>query len=521
MPDTDTTVADVTMSVTQEPQYAPGEHYLLAPNSTTEGGGGVYFGNDEPMIVTVSDYGRDADDSPNVRGWSRRDERPSTQFVARRFLTPVPVRHCPFDYHPREQHLHFDANEGTDVLHGALHREPTTVDGFTPVIAVFDRHVPAPEPEPEWAPGYRYRVTNANGGHEFPVGTIVTALDSVTHHLHRGPERFHATILPTAPPYPDLPQQNGQTAWVGTYRDNVERVLDDAPEVVSRIRDTNDIRVGDVYRVTDTRGGHGFPVGTEVQVAREESGDADRPYENSGDYTSVYATTSDVLDGPTWEEGVTAWVVVQSNSGYQTVNAEFIRAAAEPEPEPTPAELPPPEEVLRLIREDAPDDWAAEITTIEGLLARIVEARTAVDAARMDRAQWLDRLIDRSREVADDNDWCEVYDRAMEELGLPSRGDREPDTEEVTVTANAEVTVSFDEDHFESWFSDHFDTTDFASINSHSTSFTVNLSLSTTVDVEEGECGCDHDIDWDGHLPSWVTDNSFDWDITETECSND
>lgn len=292
-------------------------------------------------------------------------------------------------------------------------------------------------------------------------------------------------------------------------------------------RDT--VNLGDVYRITSTEGGHGFPVGTLVKVATAYTDG--RLVDTNNGYVSAYVTTGDNLNQPPWLFGTTAFVNIRSTTPSNPACVEFVEAAAQPEPEPvveaepepTP-DLPPPEEVLRRLTErdniDPEVRRRRSIASITDLLQQVTEARTAVDAARHDRASWLDRLIERSREVADEQEWCEVYDRGMEELGLPSRHDREPEQEEVRVTATAEVEVSFDSDDFESWFSDGV-SSEFASIDSHSTSFTVNVSLERTVMADEGSCVCGETDDDEWDMPSWVRDGGYSINIIDEECSND
>lgn len=371
------------------------------------------------------------------------------------------------------------------------------------------------------------------------------------------------------------------------------RFLSPMPPGSPPVRTLDDIKVGDVYRVTAATGGHGFDVGTEVKVATGQM--LTRPYELSGGQASIYGTTSDVLHEPPWITGGTAWLVIRGHG----VNAEFVRAViaehgsvpewplrecsvhtspqhrphyhvsyggdvfdeeangtrlgfnytvyeepgahtqqgvrwasrawldANPQteavPEPEPSQIcddPPPEEVLRFLREERPD-WSnrRQRHAIRDLLRNLSEARTAVDTARHERAEWLDRLIERSREVADEQDWCGVYDAGMEELGLPTRHDREQETQEVTVTARIEFSYTFDDNDFDEWFEGRFDESISSSPNS--TTFTFTREFEETVTVNSGECACDEDIDWGETLPDWVADSGCSWDIDRTECSND
>lgn len=352
------------------------------------------------------------------------------------------------------------------------------------------------------------------------------------------------------------------------------------------------VQIGDRFRITRTSGGHGFAVGTIVEAATEtRGGQVSRT-------NSLYVTTSDNLDGPTWQGGVSAWVSPwPSRTGSDTTpNAEFVDRPTQSEPEPatepvavhgsrpqwpiepcvgqahsvdephyhtirggvrdgwnmtvyesdyihtvqgrrfglvpslgTPAtatetaNTPPPEEVLRLLEAD-PEQFEVEREQIRDLLTEVEQARAAVDAARRERAELLERIVERSRIVAHANEWCSVYDQGMRELGLPDRTDweppeTEPERESIEVTATVEVSVPFDEDQFENWFRDEV-STDYGSIDSNTAYFTVNIDVSSEVTVDEGDCGCD---EWDptDHLPSWVDDNGFDTNIIETGCGNE
>jgi hypothetical protein len=195
-------------------------------------------------------------------------------------------------------------------------------------------------------------------------------------------------------------------------------------------------------------------------------------------------------------------------------------------------DVPPPEEVLRLLDETPSlhEEFEVEREQIRDLLAEVNAARAAVDAARQERAQWVARLIERSRVVARQQDWCGVYDRGMRDLGLPDRhgwtpppeSEPEPSTETVTETALIEVSVPFDEDQFESWLRREVDSEEWSSIDSNTTYFTVNLRPSQDRIVESESCACDEDEDhWRHLIPSWVSDNGFDWSVAEVECSND
>jgi hypothetical protein len=91
--------------------------------------------------------------------------------------------------------------------------------------------------------------------------------------------------------------------------------------------------------------------------------------------------------------------------------------------------------------------------------ADVTRAREVVDTARHDAhtalvahsrlltietlaerdvwTDWVRDAVERSQEVADEQDWCQVYDNAMERLGLPPRPPKEVD-----VDWHCEVTMS-------------------------------------------------------------------------------
>lgn len=432
---------------------------------------------------------------------------------------------------------------------------------------------PEPEPEPEWAPGMKFVVTSTQGWHGFPVGAVVTALRSDGTRNSIG--EFHATTREVSEPFADLPQSPGTTAYVhgSDPGRNVERYV----EPVSQVRD---IRVGDTYRIISAEGGHGFAIDTLVKVANQPDGQDPNPhsffvttqepptqanltwrggvsaYVRADGVNPSAAFVSEVeptpeperaahYDTPEWPVlecterdhmaaahyhvdmpgtsvvGFSRYVherdgfTTRQGARFSTNRDDWVR----PEPEIPAEEIPPPEEVLALLLADT-DQFPHQRLRIEALMGEVAQARARVDDARQERAQWLDRLIDRAHEVASDEDWCSVFDDGMEELGLPRRG--EPERETVTVTASVEVSVDFDEDQFVEWFNENV-SSDHDGADSQTETFTINLSLTRDFfDVDEGDCPCDDDVDlWRDYLPQWVRDNEYSWTIIETECCND
>lgn len=284
---------------------------------------------------------------------------------------------------------------------------------------------------------------------------------------------------------------------------------------------------GQKYRVTSTEGSHGFAVGTVVTSLYEP----DHGSQNRLAY--FHATTLDLDDytqGSPQSIGTTAWVhgtdEYQGRPNVERIPEEVSRTrdTEEVDVEALLAELDGVE--------DAPIEIADKAAVVRDLQQRITQARESIDANRQERAEWTERLIERSRVVADREEWCGVYDAGMRELGLPDRHAAEPRTREVEVTvyAEIEVEVPINEDHVasildgEGW--------DYRSVDGDTHYFTVNLdtvSMGVTVTVERDEdgdyadepCACDEGIDWEAVLPNWVTDNGYSWSINERECSND
>lgn len=446
-----------------------GTRCLLVPGATTDSGGGVFFqwpDDGSPIEVTVREA-RAGMDNYRVRGPGRHGE--STQWVAPRFLRQMR--------------------------------------------------------EPEWAPGMKFRVTSTAGSHGFPIGTIVTALREPSHSEARNrADYFHATTL-------DLPtyeegslQRIGTTAWVHATPDsqgfvNVERYV---PEPEPEPEPTLDLQggpipVGTRFRITGPGDGHGFEVDTIVQAAVRRTPGQEAYTQTTDQYRQVFCTTLD-LD-PTvprnWQVGQSAYVTIWSTrAGYMAVCGELVDV---PAPSSGQEEIEPIdiEAYLSTLTEGTD-----EYDRVKAAAERLTEAKAAVVSEQQERAQWLERLIERSRVVADEQEWCGVYDEGMRALGLPDRSSWNGHNETVTVSTNIEVEVSFDSDDFEDWFRSKYDGVDFRSVDSDSMTFTVNVDAETEVEVSHGDCGCG-EVDWSDHIPNWIRDHGFDWSTNETECSND
>lgn len=448
------------------------------------------------------------------------DAEPET--VAEHHSTPSwPVRLCT-QGHPGEVHYH--VTRGGDAFNPAerimwntsVHEADGfhTEQGFRYGGSEHVTETAYTQPHPEahrrtdattYRAGVRYRVTSAAGGHNFPVGTIVTSLDSGQYRL----PTFHATTEPVEAPWADLTQHLGTTAWVigpnvGSY---------DSPNV----------------EVVDAPG------------AAQNCDEGHKPEPHSHwvlDGDKVYAMPVDFQPAPAVAQ---FWSQPEPGAVFTTIDDS---QRSEPETRDTGPSLPDsltPEEVARRLRAREGIEEGLrrrDAQPIEDLLADVQQTRALRDEARVERGTWINEAILTSRRYAESARWCGVYDRTMEELGLPNRhadlnsrpgvdyevdpdfepDDAEPETEEINVTARAEVQYDFDDSDFDDWFEGRFGVS--VSSNSNSTTFTWSIDLDATITVDEGACGC-HDVDWDEHMPDWVSDSGADVTIENRSCSND
>lgn len=149
-------------------------------------------------------------------------------------------------------------------------------------------------------------------------------------------------------------------------------------------------------------------------------------------------------------------------------------------------------EVVAEARSDAHTALIAHnaLLTIETLAQQVQQAEQALRAERQQWADWVEFAVERSTEVADEQDWCEVFDNAMESLGLPPR--HKP-TEDVswwcTVTMHHEVddddVISKAEEALPS------DAEDVEVYTSAVVSFTVRVT-GTFDEQPEGDCICEN-----------------------------
>lgn len=154
---------------------------------------------------------------------------------------------------------------------------------------------------------------------------------------------------------------------------------------------------------------------------------------------------------------------------------------------------------------------------IESLLAQIKEADEAILQARRDHESWLQRLVEVSHDVADAHDWCDVFDRGMARVGLPSR------TEEVTVTATLTFEAEVDADDISEAVI-RYATGESAPTHDEielcgTISVTITVDVCHDFTVNKGECAC-HEYDRSTIVedtPVWIDDKDY---TVSLSCSN-
>ena len=97
-------------------------------------------------------------------------------------------------------------------------------------------------------------------------------------------------------------------------------------------------------------------------------------------------------------------------------------------------------EVVDTARHDAHTALVAHsrLLTIETLAAQVTRIEEQIKTERDVWTDWIRDAVERSQEVADEQDWCGVYDAAMERLGLPPRPPKEVD-----IDWHCDVTMSY------------------------------------------------------------------------------
>jgi hypothetical protein len=169
-------------------------------------------------------------------------------------------------------------------------------------------------------------------------------------------------------------------------------------------------------------------------------------------------------------------------------------------------------EVVATARSDAHTALVAHtaLLTVETLAQQVAKAEATLRQERDEWTEWVRFAVERSAEVATEQDWCGVYDATMERLGLPTRAP-EPVEEEVgwrcTVTLSREV----EDDDVLRLVRDEVggDGTDLQVTTS--AVVTVDVRVTGEVTAEEGDCVCDSvdSDDIEGNLPDWCSD----WEI--------
>ncbi len=124
---------------------------------------------------------------------------------------------------------------------------------------------------------------------------------------------------------------------------------------------------------------------------------------------------------------------------------------------------------------------------IESLTREVEQINDRILANRQERAIWMNSIPEIAHRHANESEWCEEFDNAMAEAGLPRRRDMK---ETVTVYATLTARISVDvEDLIENDFDDY--TVQDVDV----TSVEVTLELDDGVeieveDVDRGECAC-------------------------------
>lgn len=176
-------------------------------------------------------------------------------------------------------------------------------------------------------------------------------------------------------------------------------------------------------------------------------------------------------------------------------------------------------EVVATARSDAHVALIAHtaLLTVETLAQQVERAEQALAKDRKEWGDWVTFAIERSREVANEADWCSVYDDAMERLGLPRRAEPEEDVGwRCTVTLRQEVDDSDIERLVVNQIGNHE-----AITVSTSAYVDVEVQVTGSTTASEGDCVCDgvDDEDINAALPGWAES----WEIVDggsVSCDN-
>lgn len=177
----------------------------------------------------------------------------------------------------------------------------------------------------------------------------------------------------------------------------------------------------------------------------------------------------------------------------------------------TTSDLTRAREVVDTARGDAHTALVAHtrLLTIETLTSQIAAVETQVHTDRNEWSQWVQRAVETSQDVANEQDWCDVFDAAMERLGLPRRQPPDRDIEwHTTVTLSGEV----DDDDVRRLVRNEVGYCESIEV-SQSAVVTVEVRVEGTREGPDGSCICDQ-IDTEditANLPDWASD----WDIED------
>jgi hypothetical protein len=151
------------------------------------------------------------------------------------------------------------------------------------------------------------------------------------------------------------------------------------------------------------------------------------------------------------------------------------------------------------------------LLTIETLAQQVQQIETQIKTERDEWTDWIRYATERSQEVADDNDWCGVYDATMERLGLPRR---QPSEVDIGWWCSVELTMEVDDDKVRDIVREDDIDGDFETLTiTQSAVATTSVRVSGSRMGAEGSCVCD-DVDSDsitGNLPDWCRD----WEIAD------
>lgn len=391
------------------------------------------------------------------------------------------VLHCSMASHPERQHRHY-VNPGVPgrPLWANLNGE---VPDFTQIPGIFDKSVPeVDDEEPEDEPPF-----------EFTRGTY---LEVASDRAHATPFMEGRLVIVERVVGPDeVAVRGADGADSGGWR--LQR---------QHVRPYVRPAVGETWVVTSNR-----PAGAML---------------DEGDEVTITVV----------HEGYVRCIRTTRENGTWSVPFAHLRRVEQPEAEEAEAE---PSQVVNVEDPRTPEEirtalGAQELTVDEHgdssrLLTRLIDALRARDeavavrdTARAERSSWRERLIERSHEVAEDNEWCEVFDAGMERLGLPPRHP-DPEQETITVRATAVIRLNPDDDDIRAAIESAGGSTDgITHIYDDETVIKFDIPIETEVTVDEDECGCDAVDDWEDFVPEWAKTGQFEYtDYEEVTCPND